>query len=197
MSSTNCATGDLHGTLTPLVYIAEEINKNASKSFNDWLFKGRNTDELAFTHNPSIGVIVGFKVNKNGLPEYESRIISTKENSVIEKINARIFYRLSFPKHWLEEDVVPPNVACKTKAFELCRYLFEKHNLIPDRIAPTREEGIYLAFDTDSGDKTLIIEVYNDLEAALIVNDNIAKAILFSEYISNLEFSTAINCFNG
>jgi hypothetical protein len=88
-------------------------------------------------------------------------------------------------------------MASKVKAFEICRHLFQKHTLIPDRIACTKENGVFLAFDTNAGERTLFIEVYNDLEASLLINDNTAKNALYAEDIFDLDFSKAVNILNG
>lgn len=85
---------------------------------------------------------------------------------------------------------------CKLKAFDICKHLFQEYNLIPDRIAPTKEEGVFLAFDSSKGNRTLIVEVYNDLEVGYLVNDNACKQILHSEDITDYDFAVATNLIN-
>jgi hypothetical protein len=195
--TTFCPLGEGQATITPIVDQVEEPWKNCKSSFSEWLFPpNQDTSTMGFTYNPSIGIF-GFKVKKDNESEIETRFISSTNNIVLEKIESRIFNRLSFPSHWAGDDVVPPNMASKVKAFEICRNLFENHTLIPDRIACTKEEGVFLAFDTNSGERTLVIEIYNDLEVGLLVNDNVEKRVLFSEEITDLDFSPAVNILNG
>ena len=196
MITTDILNGEGQATLTPITYQVKETLTNGEQCFTEWLFEGKNSGSLAFTYNPSMGIF-GFKSNGDNGSEIESRVVSTANDSVLEKIEARIFNRLTFPSHWASEGIVPPNMASKVKAFEICRHLFQKHTLIPDRIASTKEEGVFLAFDTNAGERTLFIEIYNDLEASLLVNDNAEKQILFSEEISDLDFSKAVNFLNG
>jgi hypothetical protein len=194
MVSTCCPNDQSQSTFTPIVYNVQKTYTDGQDRFTDWLFD-KDFTGLAFTYNQTIGII-GFKSNGNNLSEYEPRVVSTKENSVIEKIDARIFNRLTFPKYWEEENILQPNMLSKVKAFEICRHLFKEYNLIPDRIASTREEGIFLAFETDGGERTLILEIYNDLDASMLINDNINKKILYTEDVLNLDFAKAIEILN-
>jgi hypothetical protein len=196
MSTTDCLNSESQATLTPISYRVKETLTNGENCFTDWLFKDKNTGSLAFSYAPTIGIF-GFKAKAETETGIESRLVSTTSESVLEKIEARIFNRLSFPSHWTGEGIVPPNLASKVKAFEICRHLFRKHTLIPDRIASTKEEGVFLAFDTNTGERTLVIEIYNDLEAGLLINDNVEKKILLSEDITDLDFSKAIDFLNG
>jgi hypothetical protein len=93
------------------------------------------------------------------------------------------------PDHWLHEGIATPTEDCKKLTLEVCNHIFKTYNLLPTIIASTVEEGIYLRFDKNT--KSLIIEVYNDLEIAALVND--AKKISGFEDIKNLDFSRMIN----
>ena len=48
---------------------------------------------------------------------------------------------------------------------------------------------------TDSSERSLIIETYNNLETAVVVSDNANKKILYSEDIYGLNFENAIQAF--
>jgi hypothetical protein len=198
MITTDCPNNISQATLTPIAYQIKQTLKNGQDCFTDWFFanKENDTDTFAFYYKPTWGIF-GFKAKGNGESEIESRHISTTTDSLLEKIEGKIFNRLTFPQHWADEGIAQPNMASKVKAFEICRHLFQKHSLIPDRYAATKEEGIFLAFDTKNGEKTLIIEVYNDLEAGLLINDNDKRKILLSEEIKALEFSKAVKILNG
>jgi len=95
------------------------------------------------------------------------------------------------PHHWLHNRIAAPTDACKKLTLEVCNYIFKTYNLLPAMIASTVEEGIYLQFRKNT--KSLVIEIYNDLEIAAIVNDESTKKILGNEDIKNLDFSRMIN----
>lgn len=142
--------------------------------------------------NPTIGTIE-ITTNKDNYLEYNKNRISTKDDSVIDRIEQQIFDKLYFPKHWEEENIDQPNQSAKMKSLEICKYLFKEYNLIPSRIAPTKEVGIFLSYENpaQTSDRTLIIEIYNNLEVAALINDNSSKKILYSADITDFGFSDA------
>lgn len=182
-------------TLTPIAYYINDTLNHCEHQFNEWLFKDKDTSTFV-SYSQSIGIFV-FTEKKDQETIIEKQLISTATDSVIEKIKSRIFNKILLPTHWASEGIAAPNMLSKVKAFEICCYLFKNHTLIPDRIAPTKEEGVFLAYDTIAEDKTLIIEVYNDLESSMLVNDNVNKKILFAQEVVDLNFSQAVNLLNG
>lgn len=113
-------------------------------------------------------------------------------NNVIKKIQDYIF-SIKLPEHWAEEGALPPNIESKRKAFEICECLFKTYSLVPDRIASTIEEGVFIAYDSTSISKTLYIEVYNNSEVGFLINDNFKKVIIYSKEI--LDFNN-VKSFN-
>jgi hypothetical protein len=111
-------------------------------------------------------------------------------------IDLRILNSIRLPTHWVEEGVPEPNMACKLKASEICKQIFEVYEKMPDRIAPTKEGGVFIAFDSPSGNKTLFIEVYNDLEAGYLINDNENKNIIASDDITDFKFDDIFQFIN-
>ena len=129
--------------------------------------------------------------NPNGLSE--RCLKKTDDKIVLSEIKSRIFEHLVFPSHWAEEGVYPPNGLSKKLAFEICKHIFEIHGRSPDRIAPTMEGGVFIAYDSPKGNISLYIEAYNDLTAGYLVNDNSQKKILASEDITTkFNFDNAI-----
>jgi hypothetical protein len=128
---------------------------------------------------------------------YENEQSSTKEQSFVKSLQEKIFDKLSFPKHWLEEGISKPNFTARTNALRICEELYLKYNLDPDKILPTKEEGVYITYDTVSEyeSRSLVIEAYNDAETALAICDKINKRILYSEDITDYDFSNAIKIF--
>jgi hypothetical protein len=122
-----------------------------------------------------------------------------KERAVLEKFQQRIFYTLHIPDHFEREGVALPTAAAKEKTFKVCETLFKDYFLMPDAIRPTVEEGIFLSYDrvTDVINKSMKIEVYNTMEIALIVCDNIKKKTIYNEDIEGMDFSRAISIFKA
>jgi len=142
-----------------------------------------------------------FKYAENetaNLPDISRDIeVSASEKAVFEDFEQRIFRKLHFPPHWKQEGVSQPNVAAKEKCFEICKQLFKKYNLMPSTILPSVEDGIYISYDkiTDDVNKSMIIEVYNTMDIALIVCDNAKRVILHSEDIWGMGFNRAVSIF--
>lgn len=115
------------------------------------------------------------------------KVKNLKEKNISEHIDKLIFRKMNFPQAWLEEKISPPNLASKIKAKEVCLHLWNEFGLIPYVITPTKEEGVYIGYEDegDSGDLDLIIEIYNNLEGAALVNDRTGKKILFSKDIKD------------
>lgn len=112
-------------------------------------------------------------------------------------IKRKIFTDIVFPLHWLEEGIAKPNVIAKNNALSICTQMHEKYNLKPTRIASTKAEGIYIAYDRNDakGSRTFSIEAYNDAEIGVIVTDNRKKEILYNEDIIEMNFHQAIKIF--
>jgi hypothetical protein len=123
---------------------------------------------------------------------YKSR--STASFIVHEKVTSMIFEQLYFPMEWEEEKISKPNLVSKQTALIVCKSLFDTYCLMPDKISPTKEEGVFMRFDYSSGKtkKSLIIEVYNTLEIAAIVTNNDTKEVVFNIDIEKLQFNNAI-----
>jgi len=72
---------------------------------------------------------------------------------VYEYIKARV-YNVPFPKRWTKEGIAKPNVSA---------------------IENTKEEG--LGIERHKSKRSLVIEVYNDLDVGGLVNDNLNKRL--------------------
>jgi hypothetical protein len=122
---------------------------------------------------------------------------SEAENAVFEDFEQRIFRKLHFPPHWEQEGVSQPHVATKEKCLATCQQLFKKHQLMPSTILPSIEEGIYISYDkiTDDFNKSMIIEIYNTMDIALIICDNTKKVTIHSEDVLGMDFNNAVSIF--
>lgn len=114
-----------------------------------------------------------------------------------KSLKDRIFSKLFFPPHWIADGVAKPNHAAKLGAFEVCKLLFKKYSVLPDRIASSIEGGVYISYTEKRNDveKTLGVEVYNTSEVAALVNLDSERRILYSEGISNMRFEKVMKVF--
>lgn len=172
----------------------------------EWVHLGYRTDDpFTLTDDP-------FKLSENTLrgtgtfastglknTEIKAPDINREETALFEKFEQKIFHKLRFPKHWVNEGISQPHTAAKEKCLAICKKLFKEKLLIPDLILPTKEEGMFLSYDkiTPDFDRTMIIEIYNSLETALIICDNVDKNTFYNEDISELDFSRAVAAFKG
>jgi hypothetical protein len=173
-----------------------EINKNIGQTcYNNWLLKDSSIWEDGCFFFDRIGT---FHLKLRNTEDYYHEVSSvyTKGKSVLEQIESKILNTLRLPEYWVEEGVAEPNMACKLKASEICKHIFEVYEKIPDRIAPSKEGGVFVAFDSPDGDKTLFIEVYNDLEAVYLLNDNKNRKIVTSAEITDIEFGGFFQIIN-
>jgi hypothetical protein len=125
-----------------------------------------------------------------------SRSMGNDQN--LEKsLKDKIYSKLFFPPHWEEEGVAKPNEAAKLGAFAVCKSLLETYGLIPDRIVPSIEGGVYISYTEkrDAVEKTLEVEVYNTSEVAALVNLDSERRILYSEDIRNMRFEKVMKVF--
>jgi hypothetical protein len=126
-------------------------------------------------------------------PEWEKQIdFDVSEQTLFKRAWDKI-NKLVLPAHWEEEGVEPPNSTAQRNANRICYELFNSNKLIPQVVACTKENGVYLNFV--DGDKNLVIEAYNTGEIGAVVNDNAIKKILHNEDIKNLNFENTIKVF--
>ena len=132
-------------------------------------------------------------------PPPSRRDESAEEAAVLEGFEQRIFRGLSFPDHWEQDGVAQPNATAKEGGLEVCKRLFEEYRLVPSAILPSIEEGIYISYDKITADfnRSMIIEVYNTAEVALIICDNAKKKTMHSEDISGMNFRRAVSIFSA
>lgn len=98
------------------------------------------------------------------------------------------------PAKRILEGVQPPTAACRAKAYEVWQRLYTKFGLLPVRVSASVEGGITLYYEHASNGKTLVVEMYNDLEVAALVNDS--KKIVYSENIQGIDLDWAFLEFN-
>jgi len=126
-------------------------------------------------------------------PSWEDQIDFEKtEEDLFHEALSKI-YKLVMPEHWKDEGVEPPNSTAMRIAHVICYIIYNNHKIIPKIVACTKENGIYLRFE--DGDKSLIIEAYNDGEVGVLVTDDVKKETLFNEDIVNFNFDNSLKIF--
>lgn len=197
----------LYGTATPNDYndTSESLQYKVSENikFNtvaEWIDPYYGTNE-----DCRIGQIISFaqgtfnSTKDISSSQIESKSLNQEKKAVFDNLEQRIFRKLRFPEQWNKEGIGRPNAAAKEKCLAYCKDIFNKYFLIPDLILSSKEEGIYVSYDiiNDVSNRTLILEIYNNLESALIVCDNVAKKTVYSEDLFEMNFKNAIEVFKA
>jgi hypothetical protein len=191
MVSTCCSSTETQATCSPSYSQGIVDAKCEHKSPAQWIAQEGTTLDAYAWLVVSLGT-ARCTAKGDDRVRYEAVPVLTKGQSVLEEIQSKIFSRLAFPGHWAEEGVSQPNMACREKAFQICKQIFNVYERLPSRIAPTKEGGIFIAFDSLTGGRTLLIEVYNDLGAVYLVNDNVRRSIVASDEITDSTLRTAM-----
>jgi hypothetical protein len=126
-------------------------------------------------------------------PSWEDQIDFEKtEKELLNEALTKIS-NITMPEHWKDEGVEPPNSTAMRNAHVICHTLYNNHKIIPKIVASTKENGIYLRFE--NGDKSFIIETYNDGDIGALVSDDAKKETLFNEEIVDLNFDNSLKVF--
>ncbi len=115
-----------------------------------------------------------------------------REDPIYNHIVNLIFKGMAFPNDWRLKGINPPNIDAKKTAEKVCFNLYDFYSLIPIKITPTKEEGIFIYYKNFNNNRVLLIEVYNNLEIAALVNDETTRNIIYSEDIKALDFINII-----
>ena len=133
-------------------------------------------------------VTVDFSLDADGNYIIEGKPSVQVAKPVTWNINQRIG-SLSISSRWKEENIDPPNINAKELAQNVAVQLFNNYELIPMKILPSVEGGITLFYKSIVNSAiVLIVEIYNDLEIATLVNDDREKKIITSTMIHNHDF---------
>ncbi|MCP4137355.1 MAG: hypothetical protein GY754_40685 [bacterium] len=102
----------------------------------------------------------------------------TISDSYIKKQLLARLDSISYPRDWVNQGIKPINIQCKKLTEKVLLNLYENYHLIPTRIAPSIESAYFLKYINYDNNKELIVEIYNDLDIAALINKN--KEIIFS-----------------
>jgi hypothetical protein len=87
----------------------------------------------------------------------------------VKKQLTNLIFALQIPEKWKQETISPPTVFCKEIAERVTKSIYSVYRLIPQRISPTIEEGIFISYKNFDNNRSLSIEIYNDSDIAAIV----------------------------
>lgn len=119
-------------------------------------------------------------------PDWEDKInFQETEKELFHRTLGKID-NLKLPDSWKKEGVEEPNSTAMRNAYKICHILFNLKKMIPKVVACTKENGIYISFK--EGDKSFLIEAFNNGGIGSIVNNDKEKNILRSEDITDFNF---------
>ena len=100
---------------------------------------------------------------------------------------------LSISSRWWREGISPPSQESKKKALQIFKYLANSQGLVPDRIDASIEGGLTFTYRNYETNRSMIVEVYNGLEVAGVVNEG--SAVIYSEDVEDFDFAGLILAF--
>lgn len=138
------------------------------------------------------------KLGKNTLkeilnPDWDDKVDFEKTEKELFNEALKKISDLVLPESWKDEGIEPPNSTSLRNAHILCHKLYAQYKIIPDIVACTKENGIYIKYK--NGHRDLIIEAYNDGDIGAIVSNNFKKEVEHNEDILNLNFDNSIKVF--
>lgn len=125
-------------------------------------------------------------------------VLNNQEMSFNTKNLTLRILKAFYPKEWELENIAKPSISCRQRTADIAINLLEKFELHPDRVRANIEEGITLYYKNYENDKELILEVYNTLEMAALVNKDkkIIRCINF-EKEDDANFNEIIQLFKS
>ncbi len=124
-------------------------------------------------------------------------VLNNQEMSFNTKNLTLKILKAFYPKEWELENIAKPSISCRQRTADMAINLLKKFELHPDRVRANIEEGITLYYKNYENDKELILEVYNTLEMAALVNKDkkIIRCIDFDKEDAN--FNETIQLFKS
>jgi hypothetical protein len=100
---------------------------------------------------------------------------------------------LSISSRWWRDGISPPSQNAKEKAFQVFKHLADTRGIVPDQIDASIEGGITFSYRNYGTGRSMVLEVYNGLEVAGIVNEG--ATIIYSDDVEDLDFTSLILAF--
>ncbi|MDA1055279.1 MAG: hypothetical protein O3C40_33075 [Planctomycetota bacterium] len=105
------------------------------------------------------------------LPENscEELLQTDPEEAVTKFLESRI-EDARVPAHW--DNIASPTAQCRQLCLKIARSIFAQYGFIPFKVVASQQEAILLAYKNPRNDKTMRIEVDNDLDTVAVVSND-------------------------
>lgn len=120
--------------------------------------------------------------------------VLTVLNPIIRQLTSWID-SIAIPQKWEEEGIQQPTLECRKLTKSIILRLLIEQRLHPSRISATIEEGVFVNYVNHINNCNLAIEIYNDLDIAVIVTRD--KEIINSWDIIDGDLTKAIKIFQA
>jgi hypothetical protein len=137
----------------------DSCDDNAELRWADLFSAARhlNADSFQLTqHTPGIGRLLR---------------LSRTEGKQVQSHLSSVLNTLKMPRSWMNDRVEKPTKYCVEYSLTVLSRLSEKYQLIPYKVAYSKEGAIFAAYRNTNNVNTLRIEIDNDLDAVAVVSD--------------------------
>lgn len=121
------------------------------------------------------------------LPPFHLQLVQLHLKSQLEN--------LSLPRAWIQDGTEEPSPDCLKWSLQVLCRLFDNYGLIPYKIVPSKEGGVFAAFKNPLNANILRVEVDNELDVVAVVSDG--QCILESGLLEDDDLERSlIECFD-
>lgn len=170
-------------TLEPQMY--------ESEATGDWIspretIVGKKANTIAKTPAEEYPyVLIGNKViQRNCLPNFAKHLSDQveKQSAAFREHLVSMLANTPMSHRWIEEGVEAPTNECRQMYVDTAAEIFARFQLIPLRVSPSVDEGITVIYRSSDANRSLVIEISNDLQIAGLVNQgkNIESVVQIS-----------------
>ena len=155
-----------------------------------------SSSDSKWTDLPNSDLVYSYEADSSGIEtaDFITWIVHRAFTPPTESHFRSRILQANLPARWILEGAQPPTTECRIKSYKIWRHLYTTFGLLPVRVSASVEGGIMLSYEHATNGKTLIVEIYNDLEVAALVNES--KKIIYSETINDSDLDCAFLVFN-
>jgi len=118
-------------------------------------------------------------------------------NMILSSKNNKDIMEIQTPEQWILDGTQAPTIECKKYTVAICDHILMTYGFNPIRIASSIEDGIYLKYQNLIINKTMEIEVYNNLFISGMVSKDKKTLTLFNINIDGVQdFTPLIKVFS-
>ncbi len=182
--------------MTDMVYNYKTGSGDVELSnFTTWII-GAMSYDFEWNKLPMTDMVYNYKTGSGDveLSNFTTWVVDRTFTPPTESHFRNRILQAKLPAKSIVAGVQPPTGECRAKSYEIWQHLYTKFGLLPVRTSASVEGGITLAYEHATNGRTLIVETYNDLEVAALINES--KRIVYSENINALNFDCVFLEFN-